>query len=71
MAINPAEFDNDPYAPWPNKGAQVVCRKDGRTFVGEVALVWIAMDAVCINVQTLHGLVHIFREHGDTCEVVT
>ena len=71
MAIDPKLFDASPYAPWPDDGAQVVCTKNGRKFVGEVSMVWMAMDAICIDVMTPLGVKErIFREYGDTCEEV-
>lgn len=72
MAIDPKWFDNSPYAPWPKKGAPVVCqKKDGPKFVGTVIRVWLAMDAICIDVVTPEGRTeNLIREFGDTCTEV-
>jgi hypothetical protein len=64
-------FDASKYAPWPKDGAQVVCTKGDRKFVGQVTLVWMAMDAICIDVLTPIGVTErIFREFGDTCKEI-
>jgi hypothetical protein len=72
LAIDPAVFDTHTGAPWPDKGQPVVCHvRDGRVLTGTVSLVWLALDALCIDVETAEGRVRVFREFGDRCDVVT
>ena len=66
MALDPRWFTEDPYGPFPVKGQKIfVLRPDGTGVYGTVAVVWLCMDVVCINVETRKGIVGVFPEFGD------
>jgi hypothetical protein len=55
------------WGPLPDDGQQIIgyqCRED-QWLEGRVSVVWLAMDTVCINVQTARGTRHLFPEFGD------
>jgi hypothetical protein len=66
VALDPRYFTENPYGPFPDKGQKVfVLRPDGTGVYGTVAVVWLCLDVVCIDVETRNGRVGVFPEFGD------
>jgi len=69
MAIDPAVFADHEQAlgiKFPDRGTPILVKtRTGTMIAGNVERVWLAMDIVVINVETIHGIQKIYPEFGD------
>jgi hypothetical protein len=51
---------------FPERGTPIIAKnRSGRVIAGNVGNVWLAMDVVCIDVDTVGGTARIYPELGD------
>jgi hypothetical protein len=54
----------------PDEGAAIIARKmGGMPVAGHVKKVWLAMDTVCIDIETVGGVISIFPEFKDEYQI--
>lgn len=70
MAISQAIFDAVEQKlgiKFPDRGTPILAKnRNGNVVAGNVGTIWLAMDTVCIDVETTGGTVRIYPELGDT-----
>jgi hypothetical protein len=69
MALDPAIFEAEEErlgVKFPARGTPILARnRDGNVVAGNVGAVWLALDMVCIEIETINGQAKIYPERGD------
>lgn len=73
MALDPAIFkaaEERLGIKFPDRGTPVLAKnRNGNIVAGNVGTIWMAMDTICIDIETTSGMFRCYPELGDEFKV--